>query len=230
MQQPVPTRQIEQPVAKVRQYRTAARRRARRPGQRALDVHAERLLAPGAQAHRECCHVGRAVMTVHFRHFDDRRRDDRMQPFVKHEQIASMFDERAQVAFGFEVQPACEAGQHHPQHEHVGDLVVMADGSLPARVPGQINGTLDRRRRVKLQCEIGLAVMAVGRVIQLQRADDVQARCGVRLHAMHRADIHLRRFAVRASQRQPAPFADHDAVRVERRHLAVRVQFRNLPE
>ncbi|WP_230624857.1 hypothetical protein [Burkholderia cepacia] len=169
-------------------------------------------------------------MAVYFRHFDDRRRNDRMQPFMKHEQIASMLDERAQVAFGFEVQPACEAGQHHPQHEHVGDLVVMPDGSLPARVPWQIDGPHDRSRCVKLQCKIGLAVMAIGRVLQLQRTDDVQARRRVRLDAMHGADVHLRRFAVGASQRQAAPFVDHDAVRVQRRHLALRVKFRHLRE
>ncbi len=230
IQQAVAPGQVEQAVAQVGEHRRAARRRSAGPGEGALHVQPQRLLAPGTQPRGQRGHIGGPVMPVDFRHLHDDRGHDGVQPVAQQEQVAAMGDEAAQVVFVRKVQPAGQARQRHAEQKEIADLVMVAELQLPARRPGQVDRPYDRRRQVQLQGQVPHFLEAVVGVGALQCADDVQAGGRVRLYPLYGTDVHRRGFAVGATQAQAAVLVDQNAVGIERGHLALCVQGRHLLE
>jgi hypothetical protein len=215
----------------VREHRGASWRRALGAGQRTLHVEHGRLLAPGAQAGGQRGEVGGAIVPVERCHLDDDGRHDRVQAVGELEKVATVRSEAMQVVDVVEVQAAGEGRQHQAEPEHVGDLVMMAQPQLPAAEARQEHRALDRCIRVRLHVQRMQLFPPLGRMRATQFPDDVERRCGVRLHAMDRVQGTRRRATVRLRQPQRAAgVVEHQRGGIQRSDAAGRVQRRDLFE
>ena len=82
-------------------------------------------------------------MAIQLGHAEDGSRYDGMDARIQSEQVSPVGNERLQVLWLREIEPAGQTGQDHAQAEGVRQRVMVLHLMLPGHVAGQIDGACD---------------------------------------------------------------------------------------
>lgn len=119
MDQAVAARQIEQPVAQMREARRCAVLRTRRARQSTLDIETLGLIAISLEPLRQRVEIGGALVPVERRHLRNQCGDDRVERTVEPEQVRLGPGEPGDILLIVQIESARETGEDQPDDEDV---------------------------------------------------------------------------------------------------------------